>query len=257
MSLKQARTRDLPCESIKMLADYLNIRIYPRAKGIPTWGTTICKSFLAQKYTHPSDPSEWMVVVSPDSIGRLPYVIHRTPLGFADARWFYEIVLKLAKIIQDPKIGHPFSRKFNDHVNKTVAAQNFNAKMTVGQVRTISLFMKYVPGLTLCTTCFEVMLPRGGAGERWVHRGGDGTEVEVRLSAAKPLGLPGQTTEYVSHTITDYNNEARYALWDKSACAVQYTDKMDQEATHIPWEVYDYNKFSMGVHVCKCKHKNI
>lgn len=67
------------------------------------------------------------------------------------------------------------------------------------------------------------------------------------------MGLPGQTVEYVSQTIIDRNQKNRYALWDVKVNGMQYTDNMNQEATHIPWTIYDYQKFNLDMPICLCK----
>ncbi len=256
----EAEIHNLSWNLTNQLAHYVGIKLYPRPNGLPeTWPITLCKSYLAQKYINPLDPSEWLVVMHPDALGCLPYLIHRTPLGFADARWFYEIVPELANIVKDPTIGHPFSMTFNEAVNQKFASQRNGRGMTPGQIQTINLFFQqYVPGLEgVCSTCFKVMLPMSGAGERWIHNGQNEKTYEVRLSAAKPMGKNAQRTEYVSQTIIDQNqNPARkYALWDTKNCRVGYTNNMKQEATHIPWEIYDYNKFNVDMPICLCKQE--
>lgn len=191
----------------------------------------------------------------PDAFGQNPYIIYCTAGGFADVRWFYEVIPELANIVKDPTIGKPFSMRFNESVNQLFASKNNGRGMSAGQIHAFNLFFqKYVPQLEgVCGSCFRVMLPRSGAGERWRHEAQGGEKFEIRLSAAKPMGLPGQTVEYVSQTITDQNQKNRYALWDVKVNGMQYTDNMKQEATHIPWTIYDYQKFSLDMPICLCK----
>jgi hypothetical protein len=249
----------LSSNHVKYLANQLNIKLYPRPLGLPEeWPVTLCKSFLSQKYINPLDTSEWLVVLRPDAYGKLPYIIHRTSIGFADARWFYEVVPQLASIVKDPSFGRPFSMSFNENINKMFASERNGKGMTTGQIQAINLFFqKYVPGVeSICTTCFKVMLPRSGAGERWLHEAQNGEKYEVRLSAAKPMGQTGQRREYISQTIIDKNQAFTYALWDPKKCNVEYSDDMKQEGTHIPWTIYDYSKFNIGMPICRCKQKS-
>lgn len=235
---------------IMNLAMNLGLKFYQRPIGIPeTWHLKICKKFLAQKYINPSDPIEYVVVVPPDRIGFCPYVIHRSFGGWADVRWFSEVLPQLDNILKMKHI--PFSRPFNAEVNKE--------KMYPGQIQALNLFFeKYVPGVAgICASCFQVMLPTSGSGERWLHNSQDGKNYEVRLSAAKPFAVHSeQQREYVSQTITDQNKKLLHAMWDPQKCQVDYTGVMKQGSTHIPWEIYDYDKFNIGMPLCRCK-KNI
>ena len=250
---------NLSRDSVVNLATYLGIRLFSQPTGIPTtWPMSLCKKYLTQKYINPADITEWVVVKQADAWGGLPYVIHRTPHGFADARWFYEVAPQLYDIAKDPTLGIVFSGKFNETVNKKFISQNNFKGMTPGQIQTINLFFdKYVPSLEgLCSTCFKVSLPRSGAGERWVREEANGMIYEVRLSAAKPTGQKGQRIEYVSQTIIDQNQDKNYfALWDPIKSSFEYTNNMKQEYTHIPWSTYDYNKFNVNMPLCLCKGK--
>lgn len=190
-------------------------------------------------------------MVVPKNYGHLPYLIHRTSVGYADITWFKEVIPELEKIIKDPTIGYSFSRKFNAAVN-----QLFDKGMKPGQVQALNLFFgKYVPGIEgVCTTCYKVTLPMSGAGEKWTNRKDE--RYEVRLSAAKPQSShPGQQIEYVSHTELDGRNEEIFATWNKKKGVAGFDKKMDQEDTHIPWDVYDFNKFSVGMPLCRCRKK--
>lgn len=158
-------------------------------------------------------------------------------------------------IIKDPTLGEPFSRQFNEKINQKMASQHNDKGWTPGQIQAFNLFFeKYVPGLEgICFSCFKVMLPRSGSGERWLHQDSSGAEYEVRLSAAKSLGFPSQQSEYVSQTITDINKARKFAMWDTKKCEVVYSNSMKQGPTHIPWPIYDYNKFILDMPICKCK----
>jgi hypothetical protein len=253
--IAMAEKHDLSIKDVQELGIHLGLKLYPWPAGIPkNWRYLLCKSYLSQKYIS-SDSFEYLTVVPPDRIGRLPYVIHRTSHGYADARWFYEIVPQLEKILKDPTVGNPFSGHFNSILNSLCNNTGNGIEMTIGQVHAINLFFdKYVPGIDLCSTCFKVSLPRSGAGERWICR--ENEEFEVRLSAAKPKArFPVQQTEYISHSEVDDNGKKLYALWDEKKCAVSFDRKMEQEATHIPWDIYDFNKFSLRMPGCKCKKK--
>lgn len=239
----------LPQTESLYLASSLGLKLYPRPQGIPeTWITTLCKSFLSQKYINPVNPLEYTIVMPPDSFGRLPYVLQHTPGGWADARWFLEIIPELQKIINDNAAHRPFSVAFNHAFNAN--------KSTPGQIRALNLFFeKYVPGVEgICATCYQVSLPKSGAGERW-HQIYNGNEYEVRLSAAKTYGHVEQKTEYISQTIIDQNKQSVFAMWDPQRCNVQYTNNMKQGPTHIPWDIYDYNKFNIRMPGCQCKNQ--
>ncbi|MBA2367987.1 MAG: hypothetical protein H0V82_03065 [Candidatus Protochlamydia sp.] len=228
------------------LAMNIGLRFYQKPIGIPeTWDLKICKKFLAQKYINPSDSYEYVVVLPPDRIGFCPYVIHRTLNGWGDVRWFSEVLPQLDNILKMKHI--PFSLQFNKEVNKE--------KKYPGQIQALNLFFeKYVPGLEgICASCFQVMLPKSGSGERWLHTDTNKKIYEVRLSAAKPLAsYAEQRREYVSQTITE-KNEPIYAMWDPQKSQVDYTAVMEQGFTHIPWEIYDFEKFSLGMPLCQCK----
>ncbi len=239
----------LVTEQSLFLASSLGIKFFPRPLGIPeTWVSTLCKSFMSQKYTNPENPLEYAIVTQPDALGKLLSVIQRTPSGWADARWFFEIIPELNTIINNPKAPRPFSEAFNNIINSN--------KLNPWQVHALNLFFeKYVPGIEgICPTCYQIQLPRSGAGERWLNRS-NGHEYEVRLSAAKTYGYPEQRREYVSQTIVNPTGEALFAMWDPLKCKVEYTDNMRQGFTHIPWEIYDYNKFSISMPLCKCKYQ--
>lgn len=249
-----AETLNLNNQAVSELAITLGLKWYPRPQGIPNnWEAKLCKSYFAQKYVNPMDFLEYLIVVPPNFRGNSPYILHRTSTGWADARWFYEVIPQLETLIKDPTIGLPFKVKFNEAVNQ-VLAKSQSGKVTPGQIQAINLFFeKYVPSLEgICSTCYNVMLPKSGAGERWLKQI-DGTSYEIRLSAAKPQGEPGQRAEYVSQTIIDESGDYMYAMWNSANCKVEYTDIMKQGPTHIPWEIYDYNKFNIGIPPCLCK----
>ncbi|MBA2367695.1 MAG: hypothetical protein H0V82_01565 [Candidatus Protochlamydia sp.] len=255
--LHEGEKHHLSLNCIHDLAHYLNIKLFSRPIGIPeSWSMSLCKSYVAQKYVNPTDLEEWVVIVKPDSWGGHPYIIHRTSQGFADTRWFEEVIPYLQNIIKDPTLGIPFMIRFNEGVNKIFASQNDGKGMTPGQIQALNLFFdKYVPCLEMCTTCFQVSLPETGAGERWLRNEPDGKIYEVRLSAAKPKSKKkGQQVEYVSQAIYDIPNKNDvYAFWDPIIKKFDYTSNMVQEYTHIPWETYDYKKFDLRMPLCKCK----
>lgn len=247
--LDNAEKLGLSGDEAQKLALNLGFKLYPKPAGIPgNWTSVFCKHFVAQKYINPEDPKEYVVIKPPEYRGGIPYVIHRTPQGFSDERWFLKVLPELENIIGDLKTMQPFSGKFNERVNQLFGQKG----MAPGQVEALTLFFeKYVPGLQLCTTCFKVTLPRYGAGERWVYRKNE--IYEIRLSAAKPNGLPGQTVEYVTQTALDSQMNIIYAMWDADQSKPAYTPILKQEATHIPWSLWDRDKFSVGLPPCTCK----
>ncbi|MBA2367390.1 MAG: hypothetical protein H0V82_00005 [Candidatus Protochlamydia sp.] len=252
---EEAEYHNLPKLAVQNLALYLGIKLFPQPQGIPTsWPTYLCKKFLGQKYVNPLNSMEWVIVKQSCPMGKEPYIIHRTIDGFADNRWFYEIVPQLFEISNAPNLGIAFSSNFNEAMNKKFATQNKERQMTLGQVQAINLFFdKYVPSLEgVCSRCFQVTLPKRGAGERWLQEN-NGKTYEIRLSAAKPLGKNGQRTEYVSQTIIDEEKCELHALWDPNKSIVEYTYNMRQEFTHIPWSIYDYDKFNVKMPICICK----
>ncbi len=253
--LAAAEKRPLSPHQVNQLAHHLNLKLYPKPSNLPEdWKYFLCKSYLAQRYRHPSDSREYVVVMPPSSIGYRPYVIHRTRIGYADPRWFYEVVPQLEKIIKDPTVGDLFSRKFNRTLNSL--CENAPGGMTMGQVQAINLFFEqYVPGVTgLCPVCFKVSLPRGGAGKRWRYRHNE--DYEVRISAAKPdADHACQQRVYVSHTEVSDENKRVHARWDEKTGTISFDPEMRQETTHIPWEAYDFDKFSFKMPGCQCKKK--
>lgn len=134
--------------------------------------------------------------------------------------------------------------------------QNQGRGMTPGQIQTINLFFeKYVPGIEgICTSCYKVSLPMAGSGEQWKFRSDE--RYEIRLSAAKPQGFPGQRREYVTQTSLNKSDNLKFAMWNSSTCAPEYTDLLKQEATHIPWEIYDFNQFSIDMPRCQCNRRS-
>lgn len=263
--IAQSENLTLFPQDIVDLGLHLGMKLFPRPKGIgQDWKYSLCKSYLSQRYTNPKNPCEYTVVVPPGNKGSLPYVIHRSGQGYADARWFLEVIPELATIISDPAVGRPFSMNFNSELNKFFETRNHGKGMTPGQIQALNLFFeKYVPGIEgICTSCFKVSLPISGAGERWTLRSDD--RYEVRLSAAKPNGKSRQQSEYVSHAEVDQNQELLYALWDPAQCQVRYGHKIvggqknEQNIidSHIPWKVYDFDKLSIGMPRCQCKNKS-
>lgn len=247
-----AEKEDLSKQQVNEVGLWLGLKLYPIPLGVPdTWKYKLCKTYLSQRYTNPLDSTEYLVV-KPGCPGYQPYIIHRTIDGYADARWFYEVCPQLALIVKNSSIGFPFGKKFNEAVHMMFQEKG----MTPGQVQAINFFFeKYVPGIEgICTTCYKVQLPKSGAGECWLYR--DDKAYEVRLSAAKPqASYPSQQREYVSQKILDEKKEPIHALWDANKCEIRYDQDMVQAATHIPWEIYDFNKFNIGMPKCKCKVK--
>lgn len=256
IAARLAELHDLPPKQIVELALALGLKLYPRPNNLPeSWKLVLCKSYLAQKYINPEDDAEFVVVKSPNKLGELPWVIHRTLQGFADAGWFYEVIPQLESILRDSSIGSLFSKSFNQAVNRLFDSQVNGRGMTLGQIQAFNLFFnKHVSGIEgICTRCFKVSLPRAGAGERWTHRSNE--EYEVRLSAAKPEGRAGQKIEYVSHAELAQDKTSIFATWNKEKRIKGFHDDMRQHDTHIPWDVYDYDKFKIGMPVCKCMKK--
>lgn len=252
-----AEEHDVSSSQATELALNLGLKWYPRPKNLPeSWKLILCKLYLSQRYLNPNDPMEFVVVKPPNAFGGLPHLLHRTSQGFVDASWFYEVVPQLERFMKDPAIGRVFSEKFNENVNKRLEKERQGQGMTMGQIQTINLFFnKFVPGLEcICPTCFKVSLPRSGAGERWTHRSNE--DYEIRLSARKPEGQEGQQVEYVSHREFDQNKKKLiYATWNKNQKMQGFSDEMAQKDTHIPWEIYDFNKFTFGMPLCNCKNK--
>lgn len=256
LAARLAAEHDLSSYYVTQLAMSLGLKWYPRPKNLPeNWKLILCKSFLSQRYVNPIDPEESIVVKPPCNFGAMPHLIHRTSHGLADAAWFYEIVPQLEQFLKDPTTGHVFSKTFNKNLNEKLENDRKGLGMTIGQVQAINLFFdKYVPELEgICTTCFRVSLPKSGAGERWTHRSNE--RYEIRLSAAKLNGREGQQVEYVSHTEVNHEQKLIFAAWNKKQKAANFSDEMAQKNTHIPWDVYDFNKFKIGMPLCNCLKK--
>ena len=256
----EADKHDIPDHQVAQLALQMGLKMYPRPKNVPeTWKVKLCKNYLAQRYENPGDPFEYVVVLPGSSIGRLPYVIHRTPVGYADPTWFLEIVPQLQKILKDPTLGHPFTRRFNKSVNEILEKQPRG--ILPGQIKALTLFFEqyiplgYVPQIEgVCGSCFKISLPDGGAGEKWTHRSDE--TYEVRLSAAKANPLPGQQTPYVTHREVSKNKTILHAFWNTTDKKVGPPSPSNRpEGVHIPWEDYDYNKFCVDMPVCTCVKK--
>ncbi len=242
---------DLPTRQVKEMMLNFGHYFCRTPPGIPDhWNLVWCKSFLSPKYCNPDDPYEYVTVVPEVRRGHLPYVIHHSSQGFADRRWFLEIIPQLETILKDPTIGKPFSFKFNEAINAL-----FGDKMTPGQVAALNIFFgKFVPGVEgICTKCYYVTLPRSGSGESWRNR--ENPDFEVRLSAAKPNGREGQRYKYVSHTEVDQSGNESYATWNPITLQAGFDPDMVQRNTHIPWEVYDFEKFSFRMPRCRCDRK--
>jgi hypothetical protein len=92
--------------------------------------------------------------------------MHHTENGFVNANWFYEIVPELEKFSY-----RPFSEEFNNHFNQLYEKKYPNRGMNPTQVRAVNLFFKkFVPGVEgVCTKCYKIMLPRSGAGEKYLY----------------------------------------------------------------------------------------
>lgn len=259
---KLAEEADLSSNQTTQLALHIGLKWYPRPKNVPeSWKLLICKDHLSQKYLNPLDLREYVSIKLPKALGGLPYILHRTSQGYADAQWFYEMVPELEMLLKDPTISHPFSELFNLTVNRLFENRRNGLGMTVGQLQAINLFFeKHVPGLDgICTTCFKISLPKSGAGERFVHRQND--FYEVRLSAAKPNArFPNQRIEYVTHREVDLASEisnptAIYSTWNKKKKSMGFDKNVQQEDSHIPWNIYDFKKFEIGMPICKCMKK--
>jgi hypothetical protein len=63
----------------------------------------------------------------------------------------------------------------------------------------------------------------------------------------------GQRTEYVTQTITHNDKTKIYGRWDPNNSKFGYTKELAQEFTHIPWSIYDFNKFNIDMPICRCK----
>ncbi len=261
IAAKIAEENDLGSGQVTELALGLGIKWYQRPKNVPdTWKLILCKSHLSQRYINPTDSAEHVTVKPPDSPGDLPYIIHRTVAGFADPRWFCDVIPNLDNLLKtvlsDPKIRHPLNEDFNLLINQYFASERNGQGMTTGQVQALNLFFeKHVPGLEgICTTCFRVSLPLRGAGERWTHRSNE--KYEVRLSAAKPLArFSCQQTEYVTHRELNQKGEQIFATWDSKNEVVGTDSDNTLPTTHIPWTAYDFNKFQIGMPICTCLKK--
>lgn len=164
---------NLPASQLINLALHLGVRWFPKPVNIPdTWKIVLCKKFLSQRYNNPTNPEEYVVIKSPNSYGGLPYIIHKTSEGYAENRWFTEVIPNLNELLAQAfsDCKYPYTEDFNTTVNQFFENAQNGKGMTVGQVAAFNLFFdKYVPGLEgICTNCFRVSLPNSGAGERWV-----------------------------------------------------------------------------------------
>lgn len=252
---KRAELHELSSSQVTELAVQIGLKWYPRPKNVPeSWKLVICKDYLAQRYNNPDDPYEYIVVVRSDMRGGRPYIVHRTPEGYADVKWFYEVFPQLDKLLKDPAMGRPFSMSFNQIVNGWF--RDAGKEMRPGHVQALNLFFeKYVPGIKgICSTCFMVSLPRSGAGIRYTHR--ENEVNEIRLSAAKPAArFLSQRVEYVTHTELTQDGNVIYITWDNLQGVAGSSPTIKQSDTHIPWEVYDFNQCSIGMPTCKCPKK--
>jgi len=259
--LKAASQYHLSPVELKSLAGHLGIEWISPPRSIPkTWTPSISTKPIGIKYTNPNDSEDYAVLVSSQSIFGVKGIIRHTSKGYLDISWFTEFVPMLADVYAEYEsaIGELpsqcdvlkrirqeralMSRYINDSINA-----KYDQGMTVEQSGAIHALLKtYMPGVEgLCRKCYKLFLPRSGLGESWQLKNS-----EIRLSAPKVDGRPGQRILYVTHQIKPDEKEVislKYegivrepeVKWLDGRQPLQLTNKEDQLDTHIPWEIYD------------------
>ena len=274
--LIEAEKYQLNENHIKELARHLKIDLPSPPANAKNWILSICKIYMSAKYTNPVDPREYILMVSSKSFFGVQGVIHYTQNGYLDTSWFkdfimdldkhainYERALKSIPVDTDKNQRIRLDREFfsknvNDPINQT-----YSGGITIEQLRVAhAFFKKYLPVVEgICNNCFKLSFPLGGAGARWVSS--ESNPCEIRLSEPKPDGWPSQQKLYVTHNYKD-GDKVLHVKWngiytDKP----EFTSKLRQADTHIPWMVYEYeklvnrlpivNEIQTKFAVCQCK----
>lgn len=266
--VSEAEKHPLSQHEVRELTGMLDISYVSPPLIARSWIPSICKKFMSIKYTNPKDLREFIVLVTSNSIFGIAGIIHKTPYGYKDPKWFTDFVtdldimeasyknalLKLSPQLQggarEIKERAAFSKYVNDPINLAFSSNG----MTIEQIRAVNAFFhKYIPDIDgICSKCFKLGLPLRGPGIRWFST--NLSNCEIRLSDPKPHGQVGQQKIYITHQYEINQNEL-YVRWDGITTPI-LDPILKDEFTHLCWKTYDYEyitkTLSHTVPICQC-----
>lgn len=278
MAVAEAERYFLTNIEVRELASALGICYVSPPLIARTWIPSICIKYMSVKYTDPKDNRHYVILVTSRSMFGVSGIIYHTPNGYKDTSWFNTFIEDLDKMYLDyhyavkqiPPQFQGLERQereltaFGLHVNNTINQVFLNKDMTKEQVLVVNAFFhKYVPDIEgICPRCFKLGLPKKGPGIRWVSD--KLNSCEIRLSAEKYFGKPGQQKTYVTHMYR-LNSRMLHVRWDGYSPQATLV-KLDRKASnddyfysHLCWKSYDYEKITKmlqqqfsSIQVCKC-----
>lgn len=268
--LIEAEQHSLSYSDVRELALELDISFVSPPYFARCWLPSICKTFLSVKYTNPGDDREFVVMITSRSIFGISGIIHHTPNGYKDPKWFRDFVQdldlyhanyvkSLASNLQKSQgkdLENSNRRAFGKYINDPINEAFSTKGMTIEQIHAVNAFLhKYIPDLDgICLKCFKISLPHRGAGVRWFSQNLE--NCEVRLSEVKPFGLQGQQKMYVTHQYI-VKQENLWVKWDGTFVPPVLDPNNKQLYTHLCWQTYDYEfitkKLSHQITICQCQ----
>ena len=200
---------------VKQLAEnYFKIPFHEPPAKYRTWVPSICKKLKAIKYTNPSHPREYIVIVHQYKTGAVQCIYH-SPAGYDFVDWFAEFVplicledqwrmLRQKTNFSNQPVDFrikPYRSLFTKHINETINPKYPDLDPSI--IRIIhALFDIYLPFMSgICSKCFQVSFPEKGQGIRYLNKISPDTFFDIKLSPPKPDGFAPQQMIYITNTL--------------------------------------------------------
>ncbi len=213
---------------------------------------------LCVKYTHPHNPSEYILLVHPRNIeGNIigsREILYAKGGQFVSIESFQKVVpyfeLDLAELKNDLQMHiknkHPNIRSYDDQklasavrvaFGNTVAKTiNMKEKIDPFVIQLIHAFFGVaIPQVDgICRKCSKVFMPRTGCGMSVLRKISRDLWYEFRMSSSKLGGYEQQAELYITNRLNIYGTVC-YVRWHELPGEYSLTRFPNEKGTHIPY----------------------
>lgn len=256
--LVEAEKHSLNLQTVKELANYLNIPFIDPPLLFNRWEPSICKNLKAVKYSNPYNHRHYIVMI-PHKFA-ISYLSHDPTNGFDNIKWFADFVPRVdfqkmhSDLINAMKkgVGSPpydFSAQPGRAVFSKIINKNFEANypsLDPVAIRAIhALFDFYLPEIEgICPKCFQTSFAKIGQGIRYYNKATIHDDFEISLSPKKTDGQAGQQRMYIRNILKVHGQKVviKWEPWKKSGPIL--VQSMNEFATHMPYRPHDQSKLN-------------